>query len=123
MQTICDNLPEEYCEAYKGNHGQGQAVESEKYWVMNGVVDRFQEFASDWLSGETITDLVPIENIKQVPIAMFTATEDWTCPYDTASKYIPRIQSETTRIDVEGEGHDYFHTRANSDWFMENLIA
>jgi len=37
-------------------------------------------------------------------------------------EHIPRIKSQTTRIDVEGEGHLYFGTKANSDWFMENLI-
>jgi len=26
------------------------------------------------------------------------------------------------RIDVEGQGHDYFATVANDDWFMTNLI-
>lgn len=63
-----------------------------------------------------------MSNIKIVPISMFTATEDTTCPYDVASEYIPQIGSETVRIDVEGVDHDYFHSVANSDWFMTNLI-
>lgn len=53
---------------------------------------------------------------------MFTATNDNTCPHDTAMKYIPQIGSETTRIDVEGWDHDYFHSGATSEWFMTNLI-
>ena len=63
-----------------------------------------------------------LENIQHVPIAMFTATDDHTCPHATALEYIPRIGSQTTRIDVEGVDHDYFYTKANSDWFMTNLI-
>ena len=65
--------------------------------------------------------MVDLSNIKIVPISMFTATDDHTCPYDVALEYIPKIQSETVRIDVEGVDHDYFHTVANSDWFMRNL--
>ena len=124
LQTICDNFPQEICDYYKTQTGyQGQAVQSEKYWTMNGIVKRFQYFADEWLEGELETDMVPIENIRQVPIAMFTGTEDETCPRATALEYIPRIQSQTTRIDVEGEGHGYFATKANSDWFMEQLTA
>ena len=52
---------------------------------------------------------------------MFVGTDDNTCPYDTALKYIPQIQSETTRIDVEGATHVYFASFATDDWFMENL--
>jgi len=37
-------------------------------------------------------------------------------------EYIPKIQSKTNHIDVVGVDHDYFHSVANSDWFMTNLI-
>ena len=94
---------------------------------MNGSpsVRRFQEKQDNekWLAGDLETALVPLENIKQVPFAMFIATADETCPYDSVKEYIPRIGSETTEILVEGAGHDYFHLRANTPWFMENLIA
>ena len=54
---------------------------------------------------------------------MFTGTKDDKCTHAVALAHIPRIGSETTRIDVEGEGHPYFATKANDDWFMQNLIA
>ena len=45
LQTLCDNFPKEVCDYYKGLEGkQGQAVQSEKYWTMNGTVQRFQEY-------------------------------------------------------------------------------
>ena len=90
---------------------------------MNGVEDRFQEFDYEWDQRHYQTEMVHLENIQKVPISMFTATDDMTCPYDTASKYIPMIGSETVRIDVPGETHDYFHEDASSEWFMEQLIA
>ena len=80
---------------------------------------RFQEFATNWEEGEYVTPLVPIENIKTVPIAFFTATNDTNCPLEIVKEHIARIGSQTTRIDVEGEDHGYFQDSANSDWFME----
>jgi len=107
----------------KSNDGyMGQSVQSEKYWTTNGDMQRFQEPADHWLEGELLTDMVEMSNIKIVPISMFTATGDTTCPHDVALEYIPKIQSKTVRIDVEGVNHDYFHSVANSDWFMTNLI-
>ena len=72
---------------------------------MNGLTDRFQEYADNWLDGETQTQLVDVSKIKKVPMAFFTATKDQVCPRKYGMKYIPQIQSETTQIDVEGEGH------------------
>jgi len=89
---------------------------------MNGVTHRFQEFADNWLAGELEAEMVHLGNIKTVPISMFTGTADTCCPHDVALEYIPQIQSETVRIDVEGVDHDYWYTVANSDWFMTNLI-
>lgn len=50
---------------------------------MNAIVDRFQEKVDDqaWLDGTHESDLVDLGAIKIVPISMFTATEDSTCPY------------------------------------------
>lgn len=96
---------------------------SEQYWTMNGLTDRFQEFAPNWLDGEETMPLVEMSNIKQVPMTFFVGTLDDVCPHHTAMKYIPEIQSQTNYFDVQGEGHSYFASRANDDWFMENLIA
>lgn len=123
LKTICDNFPGVFCNYYTKNTGeQGQSVKSEQHWVMNGLTDRFQEYADNWLDGETQTALVDVSKIKKVPMAFFTATKDQVCPRKYAMKYIPQIQSETTQIDVEGEGHQWFHTGANTPWFMDNLI-
>ena len=96
LQTLCDNFPEQICDYYKSVTGNmGQAVESEKYWTMNGVADRFQEKVSDkdWLAGTYEAEFVDISAIQKIPISMFTATDDTTCPHATAMKYIPQIGS------------------------------
>ena len=46
---------------------------------MNGIKDRFQEFADNWLGGEETTPLVDMSLITEVPIAFFTATNDNVC--------------------------------------------
>ena len=55
-------------------------------------------------------------------MSFFVATRDQFCPHWTAKKYIKQIESETVTIDVKGVGHEWFHTGANSDWFMKRLI-
>merc|ERR1719469_1808236 len=101
---------------------QAASIQSEKYWAMNGAIKRFQEFNDKWLDGEYESPLVSLESIKQIPIAMFIATDDEICPHEVALAHIPRISSYTTRIDVEGVNHEYFFTKANSEWFMKNLV-
>ena len=124
LERICTNFPGIFCTYYTNNTGaQGQSVTSEQHWVMDGLTDRFQEFADEWLEGVEETALVDVSLIDKVPMSFFTATRDQTCPHRIAGKYIPQVQSEHVQIDVVGENHQYFHTRANSDWFMENLIA
>ena len=94
LKTICDNFPAEICAFYTNLTGeQGQSIQSELYWNKNNLADRFQEPISDedWLAGTRTSDMVPISNIKKVPISMFVATADETCPHATALKYIPQI--------------------------------
>jgi len=54
-------------------------VKSEQHWVMNGETDRFQE--PNWLNGEEQMPLVDVSQIKNVPMAFFTATNDQVCPH------------------------------------------
>jgi len=46
LQLICDNFNFAVCEYCKSLTGsQGQSVKSEQYWTINGLLNRFQEFA------------------------------------------------------------------------------
>ena len=78
LKTICD-FSAALCKIYSVSNGQGQSVKSEQYWVMNGLEDRFQEFAPNWLDGEEKMPLVDVSQIKTVPMAFFTATNDEVC--------------------------------------------
>jgi hypothetical protein len=96
---------------------------SEQYWIMNGLVDRFQEFPDNWLGGDKKTTLIDPSKIDTVPMAFFIGSKDNVCPPTQADDHISQITASTTKISVEGEGHMYFSNSANTDWFMTNLIA
>ena len=46
------------------------------------MTGRFQEYADNWDEGEYETDLVRVEDIDKVPIALFIAPNDATCTMD-----------------------------------------
>ena len=104
--------------------GQTTGVQSLQYWVTNGVTDRFQEPADrqEFIAGDKQTAEIDVSKISQIPMAFFVGLRDLACPQFQARKYIQQITAPTTWIDVEGEGHMYFSSQANSDWFMTNLI-
>ena len=62
LQTICDNFDQETCDKYTAHIGMGQGVDSELYWHMSGIVDRFQEpiAREDWLAGQLYSDMVDL---------------------------------------------------------------
>ena len=45
---------------YKRNDGQGESVKSLQHWVINGLTDRFQEFAEYWHDDIIETTLVDV---------------------------------------------------------------
>lgn len=53
---------------------------SEQYWIMNGLVDRFQEFPDNWLGGDKKTTLIDPSKIDTVPMAFFIGSKDNVCP-------------------------------------------
>ena len=55
------------------------------HWTQNYLVNRFQEYATDF-ENERETDLVPIETIDKVPIAMIVGEKDTTCTLERAEE-------------------------------------
>ena len=47
-------------------------------------MDRFQEYAPNYMQGERETALIDIGSIDKIPISMLVGTADETCPYDRA---------------------------------------
>ena len=55
---------------------------------MNGLTDRFQEYDTQWMEGDTETDLIDMSQVKVVPMAFFIGGNDQVCPKKQAKKYI-----------------------------------
>ena len=84
-------------------------------------MDRFQEYAPNYLKGEKETALIDIGSIDKVPIAMLVGTSDETCPYDRAVETAKIIGDMVVHFEsIEGQDHMYFGS-ANDEWFM-NLV-
>ena len=67
---------------------QGQGVKSEQYWLMNGLIDRFQEFDDEWLTGSEETTLVDVSQITELPMTFFVARDDLVCKHSVAQTFI-----------------------------------
>ena len=99
------------------------SVQSETHWWQNTYMDRFQEYAPDYMSDDKKTDLINIASIDKVPISMLAGTADTTCPYDRAVLAAEIIGGAVEHFEsIEGVDHGYFGT-ANDDWFMNLLIS
>ena len=64
-----------------GHEPNGTSVKSILHYAQNLREDRFQVFADDYTDffnkkKHRTTDLIPLENITGVPVAMFTGKED-----------------------------------------------
>ena len=44
--------------------------QDELHWIQNFLQQRFQEYSPTYRNGDVLTDLIPIESIDKVPIAM-----------------------------------------------------
>jgi len=55
-------------------------------------------------------------------MSFFIGTDDQTCPEDVALQYIDQMKTETSIIEVEGEGHSFFANPAVDLKFMGQLL-
>ena len=122
-EKMCEHWPQELCESYKSFEfaATGMPLKSYVHWNQNTAMSRFQEFSDGWAEGKKETELIPVQNIDEVPITMFIAPNDQACLVETALEYEKQIGSWTKNIMIEGAGHEYFMF-AGDEWFMDTLI-
>ena len=77
METICKNFDKDICDWAEG-YGEGEpfSVQDYVHWAQNVIVNRFQEYAPDFLTGETKTEIVPLSEIKTVPVTIWSGLLD-----------------------------------------------
>lgn len=110
------------CDFYKSYAYQTYSNQDDLHWGFNFIQQRFQEFAPNYLEGETQAALIPLDSIDKVPIAMIAGTEDPTCPYATAQHMKEVIGDAVKQFStIEGEDHSYFGY-ASDEYFMSQVI-
>ena len=98
------------------------SVTSEIHWWQNAYTDRFQEYAPNYTDGDRITELIPIDTISQVPIAMLAGTRDNTCTIEVAREAADTIGNAVELFETfNRRGHGYFWT-ANDDCFVSHIV-
>ena len=99
------------------------SVQDDWYWEFNALENRFQEYAPNFMEGETKTPLLDLSSIEAPPIAMFSGSKDVTCPYETALHIRDEIGDTVEKFyTIENQDHMYFAS-ANDDEFIDNLMA
>ena len=111
-----------WCAYFSTLDVQPYGTQDEWHWSYNFLQQRFQEFAPDYQKGIVLTDLIPIESIDKVPIAMIASTEDPTCPYKTAEHMRDVIPSVVSFDTMEGKDHTYYGY-ASDKLFMSHVTS
>lgn len=83
---------------------------------------RFQEYSPGYTHDKKhkITADIPIQNIKQMPIAVMTSDKDNVCPADQAQWLFRKIKSLDKRLFViRNMAHERFVTTSDEEYFAD----
>ena len=78
------------------------SVKGLQYWYQNGMVDQFNEWQPNWLSGDHSSAPVDVSKIADVPMSFIVGATDKVCPADVAKSYIGKMKTQTSMIEVSG---------------------
>ena len=141
---FCTNIPE-FCEliaelfvshnpslddndrfaVYMGHEPNGTSVKSILHYAQNLKEDRFQVYAdhyTDIIGRKRQTDLIPLENITTVPVAMFTGTEDILADLTDSRWTRDRIGDNIVHYEEIEAGHLTFLVGKDMTYFSEGVM-
>lgn len=81
---ICTHLPRNCKQALEWLPMQPSSVQSSLHYGQCSIEKRFQEYSPTYEQGDTQTDLIPLDSIDKVPIAMWVGTKDTLCDAEQA---------------------------------------
>ena len=147
-KVVCEPLPE-FCEllskffvsnetdlddddrfaVYMGHEPNGASVKAMLHYAQNMREDRFQEFSDDYTDffnrkEKRTTDLIPLESISEVPIAIFTGTQDPLADL-TDSRWLRDTLSADVLVHYEevAAGHLTFMVGKDMTYFTEGVMG
>ena len=138
-QLFCSNIPA-FCEliaelfvnqhpelddndrfaVYMGHEPNGASVKAILHYAQNMKEDRFQVYAdhyTDIIGRERETDLIPLENISTVPIAMFAGIEDILADTTDAEWARDQIGDNVVHYEEIHAGHLTFMVGKDMSYF------
>jgi len=112
---------------YMGHEPNGTSVKSILHYAQNMREDRFQVFAddyTDWFKRDKKrkTDLIPLENITEVPVAIFTGIEDILADLTDARWTRDRIGDNVVHYEEIHAGHLTFMVGKDMTYFTEGVM-
>ena len=112
---------------YMGHEPNGSSVKSILHYTQNLKQDRFQIYADDYADiihfhDVRDTDLIPLENIQNVPIAMFTGTEDILADLTDSRWTRDRIGDSIVHYEEIEAGHLTFMVGKDMTYFTEGVM-
>jgi hypothetical protein len=98
----------------------GSSAQSIMLYLQGMREDRFQVYAPDYnkvIHSKKTTDLIPLENITEVPIAMFVGKADKLADPEDAAWARQTIGNSVVRYQMVEGGHMTFFIAKDMDWF------
>ena len=109
-----------------GHEPNGTSVKSILHYAQNLKEDRFQVYSDDYndiLFPHRQTDLIPIENITEVPVAMFTGTYDTLADLTDARWTRDRIGDNIVHYEEIAAGHLTFLVGKDMTYWSDGVMT
>ena len=112
---------------YMGHQPNGTSVKSILHYAQNLREDRFQVFADDYTDffkrhEKRTTDLIPLQNITEVPVAIFTGTEDILADLTDARWTRDQIGKKVVHYEEIAAGHLTFMVGKDMTYFTTGVM-
>ena len=110
-----------------GHEPNGTSVKSILHYAQNMREDRFQVFSDDYTDvfkrhEKRTTDLIPLENITEVPVAIFAGIEDILADTTDAEWTRDRIGDNVVHYEEIHAGHLTFMVGKDMTYFSETVM-
>ena len=111
-----------------GHEPNGASVKAILHYAQNLREDRFQVFSDDyqdWFDKheKRTTNLFPIENITEVPVAMFTGNEDILADLTDSRWTRDRIGDNIVHYEEINAGHLTFLVGKDMSYFSKGVMS
>ena len=110
---------------YMGHEPNGASVKAILHYAQNMREDRFQIFSDDYtdiIGRKRQTDLIPLENITTVPVAMFTGLHDILADLTDSRWTRDQIGDNVVHYEEIEAGHLTFMVGKDMTYFSEGVM-